>query len=132
MLSLFSLTLCQQSRFIRFSEQDCSWGLKQLVNAKAMKLQLSNRQSQLSGIVMDLCVWYCCLAQHAGLFRLRTYALLFLERKYLSLHSSLTSIPKNGIIKNVWNKKVSWGRKFILTVAIKYSKEVIAMFEIFE
>lgn len=40
--------------------------LKQLVNAKSTNLRLSNSNSELSGMVMDLCVWDCCLAQHIG------------------------------------------------------------------
>ena len=63
---MYYLTSCQQSSFTGFSEQGCSWMLKQLVNAKSMNLHLSSSNSELSGMVMDLCAWDCCLAQNIG------------------------------------------------------------------
>jgi len=59
--------------------------LKEVVNAKSVNLQLSNSDSELSGTVMGLRAWDCCLAWHMGFTETLHVWGFFLryERKYL-------------------------------------------------
>lgn len=98
---------------------------------QSMNLHLSNSAFNLSGMAIDPCAYCCILAS----LRPGMYGVFVLIRQKISFSlytTSFISIPEDSLIRIVWNKKVSWGRKFILIVAIQSSKEVIVLLQIFK